>query len=133
MTSKDFTIPESTSIVEISIIDTTSRIRGIPIETFMEPKIKGHDILDCPAYSFLIEHGPSGQKILFDLGVRKDWENLAPKISNAIKEKGWSVTVEKGVVDILKDGGVEPSAIDAIIWRYCIAIWESMISSLLYM
>ncbi|KAL8883482.1 MAG: hypothetical protein Q9215_008207, partial [Flavoplaca cf. flavocitrina] len=104
MAAQNFPIPESASTVDISIIDTTSRIRGIQTELFMEPKIKGHDIIDCPAYSFLIENEKSGQKILFDLGVRKDWENLAPKISNSIREKGWSVTVEKGVADILKDG-----------------------------
>ncbi|KAL8643540.1 MAG: hypothetical protein Q9226_008298 [Calogaya cf. arnoldii] len=118
MAATDFTIPESTSTVSISIINTTSRIRGIPISTFMEPPIKGHDTLDCPAYSFLIEHKPLDQKVLFDLGVRKDWENLAPEISTAIKEKGWSVTVEKGVNEILKDGGVEPGCINTIIWSH---------------
>ncbi|KAL8976210.1 MAG: hypothetical protein Q9205_007740, partial [Flavoplaca limonia] len=117
MAAQNFPIPESASTVDISIIDTTSRIRGIQTELFMEPKIKGHDIIDCPAYSFLIEHEQSGQKILFDLGVRKDWENLAPRIFNGIREKGWSVTVEKGVADILKDGGVEPSCISAVVWR----------------
>ncbi|KAL8851240.1 MAG: hypothetical protein Q9221_003871 [Calogaya cf. arnoldii] len=117
MAATDFNIPGSTSTVSISIINTTSRIRGIPTSTFMEPPIKGHDTLDCPAYSFLIEHKPLNQKLLFDLGVRKDWENLAPKISTTIKEKGWSVTVEKGVNEILKDNGVEPGSINAIIWR----------------
>ncbi|KAL9040354.1 MAG: hypothetical protein Q9180_001959, partial [Flavoplaca navasiana] len=46
------------------------------------------------------------------------WENLAPKILNAIREKGWSVTVEKGVADILKDGGVELSRINAIVAEF---------------
>ena len=133
MAAPNSTIPDSASTVEISIIDTTSRIRGIPTELFMEPKIKGHDIIDCPAYSFLIEHAQSGQKILFDLGVRKDWENLAPRTSNRIREKGWSVTVEKGVADILKDGGVELSCISAIVWRYCIATLRIIHQSLLYM
>ncbi|KAL9602695.1 MAG: hypothetical protein Q9219_001685 [cf. Caloplaca sp. 3 TL-2023] len=111
-------IPESTSTVDVHIINTTSRIKGIPIQMFMEPEIKGHDIIDCPAFSFLIEHAGSRSKVLFDLGVRKDWENLSPRISNRIKDAGWSVTVEKGVADILKEGGVDPESISAIIWSH---------------
>ncbi|KAL8856492.1 MAG: hypothetical protein Q9178_006891 [Gyalolechia marmorata] len=118
MAATDFIIPESASTVDISIINSTARIRGVPTERFMEPKIKGYDVLDCPAYSFLIEHGRSGQKVLFDLGLRKDWENLSPTITTRIKEHGWSVTAEKGVVDILKDGGFEPKSINAIVWSH---------------
>lgn len=83
----------------------------------MEPKINGHDIVDCPAFSFLIEH-PNKTKLLFDLGVRKDWENLSARISKRIKDGGWSVTVEKGVADILEDGGIDLTAITAIIWSH---------------
>lgn len=41
--------------------------------------------MDCPGYSFLIEYAISRQKLLFDLSVRKDWENLVPVIVNNIK------------------------------------------------
>lgn len=117
MAASSLNIPESTSTVKVSIINSTSRIKGIPISSYMEPPIKGHDILDCPAFSFLIEH-PDGQKLLFDLGVRKDWENLSARISKRIKDGGWSVTVERGVADILQDSGVGPESINAIIWSH---------------
>lgn len=96
----------------------------------MQPPIRGHSTLNCPAYSFLITHdaddddddnGPSKRRprtILFDLGVRKDWENLAPKIGARIKEQGWSVSVEKGVSEILEDGGVGLGGVEAVVWRY---------------
>ncbi|KAL8712618.1 MAG: hypothetical protein Q9220_003149 [cf. Caloplaca sp. 1 TL-2023] len=113
-----FEIPESTSVVDIHIINSTSKIRGLPTELFMEPKIKGYDVIDCPAYSFLIEHPKNKERIVFDLGVRKDWENLAPSIANRIRDKGWSVEVDRGVADILSDGGVEPKSVDAIIWSH---------------
>jgi hypothetical protein len=45
---------------------------------FFEPHIKGHDIMDCPAYSFLIEHEPSGSRLVFDLGVAKNWKHGPP-------------------------------------------------------
>lgn len=84
----------------------------------MTPEYKGFDYLDCPAFSFLIEHPSTGRKLLFDLGVRKDWENLPQSIVKRIEGGGWEVSIEKGVAEILQKGGVDPKDIEAIIWRY---------------
>lgn len=110
-------IPSSESTVNVHIINTTSRIRNIPFSVFVEPPIKGLEYLDCPAYSFLIEHPANGRKVLFDLGVRKDWKNLAPRIADRIRGGGWQVTVEKDVAEILEEGGVKLADVNAIIWR----------------
>lgn len=110
-------IPDSSSVVNVHIINSTSRIKTIPFSVFVTPTYKGLDYLDCPAFSFLIEHASSGRKILFDLGVRKDWENLPMVIEKRIKDGGWKVTVEKGVAEILQEGGVAPKDIEAIVWR----------------
>lgn len=110
-------IPDSKSIVNVHIIDSTSRIKDIPFPAFMTPPYKGLDYLDCPAFSFLIEHASSGRKLLFDLGVRKDWENMPAVIVKRIKDGGWKVTIEKGVSEILQEGGVAAKDIEAIIWR----------------
>ena len=83
----------------------------------MVPEYKGLDYLNCPAFSFLIEHPVSGRKYLFDLGVRQDWQNGPRTIVERIKNGGWQVTVEKGVADILLDGGIDPNEIEGIIWR----------------
>ena len=110
-------IPDSKAVVNVHIINSTSRIKGIPYSVFMEPSYKGLDTLDAPAFSFLIEHQTSGRKLLFDLGVRKDWENLPPTLIEHIKDFGCTVTVEKGVAEVLQAGGVAPKDIEAIIWR----------------
>ena len=110
-------IPESKSVVNVHIINSTSRIKGIPFSLFMTPPYEGLDYLEAPAFSFLVEHRSSGRKILFDLGVRKDWENLPATTVNRIKHGGWTVTIEKGVAEILQEGGVAPKDIEAIIWR----------------
>ena len=110
-------IPDSSSVVNVHIINSTSRIKTIPFSVFVTPPYKGLDYLDCPAFSFLIEHASSGRKVLFDLGVRKDWENLPAVIVKRIKDGGWKVTVEKGVAEILQEGGVAPKDIEAIVWR----------------
>ena len=110
-------IPDSESVVNVHVINTTSRIKDMPSSVFMTPSYKGLDTLDAPAFSFLIEHQSSGRKLLFDLGVRKDWENLPPTIVKSIRDVGCTVTVDKGVAEILQAGGVAPMDIEAIIWR----------------
>ena len=110
------TIPESKSTVTVSIIDSTTRICAFHGNGMFEPEINGFDLLNCPAFSFLIEHSPSGRKLLWDLGVRKDLQNAPPTIAKIIANFG-EVTVEKGVAEILQEGGVSPEEIDSIIWR----------------
>jgi glyoxylase-like metal-dependent hydrolase (beta-lactamase superfamily II) len=113
-------IPPSSSTVSVKIIDSTSWIEA-PLGSLFGPVIPGHEKLSCPSYSFLIEHGPLGRKVLFDLGTRKDWENLAPSIVNTIKSHKWGVTVKKNVSEILTesgDAGVDLRSIEAIIWSH---------------
>lgn len=117
-------IPSSMSTVVVHIIDSTSRLQDIPTAIFMEPSIKGYEMLRCPAYSFLIEHPRDGRKLLFDLGVRKDWENLPPTILKNIKDWNAKVNVERGVAEILEEGGVRPQEVEAIIWRSVVYSWQ---------
>jgi glyoxylase-like metal-dependent hydrolase (beta-lactamase superfamily II) len=116
-TLPDLKIPSSSTIVQVRIIDTTSHIAGIALAPFVQPEIKGFTDLSCPAFSFLIEH-PSNRKLLFDLGVRKDIENFAPRIRNRIKDGGWEVTVRQGVREQLEEHGVNGKDIEGIIWSH---------------
>lgn len=83
----------------------------------MKPEMPGMDDMpDLPTWSFLIEHD-SGRKILFDLGVPVDWEDLAPSVSNRLKTNGWGISVQKSTIELLKEGNIEPDQIEAIVWR----------------
>ncbi len=113
----DLKIPSSSASVKVQIIDTTSHIAGIDVTAFFDPVIPGYTEINCPAYSFLITH-PSGRKLLFDLGVRKDFENLAPRIVERMKAGNWQVTVQKGVREQLEEHGVKGESIEAIIWSH---------------
>ncbi|QIW95226.1 hypothetical protein AMS68_000744 [Peltaster fructicola] len=109
-------IPQSDTSVKVSVIDSTTRLK-LPMTTFLQPDYVGHEYLLGPAFSFLIEH-PSRKPIVFDLGVRYDWQKLPmfPKWRKA----GWGILVERDVANILKDNGVDVDggAIDAIIWSH---------------
>lgn len=107
-------IPGSRNTVDVRIIDTTSSL-GLPMDVFVEPHIKGMDEHFVPALSFLIEHD-SGRKLLFDLGVRPDYKNLAPANYALIAGNNGNLTVQKGVAQILKDNGFNPNKLEAIIW-----------------
>ncbi|KAI1268612.1 putative N-acyl homoserine lactonase AttM [Xylariaceae sp. FL1019] len=110
-------IPSSTTKVDVRVIDTTSHII-CPFDMVHET-IKGNESLSCPSFSFLVEHH-SGRKLLFDLGLRKDWNNLAPPIQAYFKKTGPAVklSVEKEVHEILGEHGVDTSTIEAIIWSH---------------
>lgn len=104
--------------VIFAVIDTTSWICNIPASHFVEPQIRGFDTLSAPSYSFLIEH-PSGRKLLFDLGVRKDWDKLSPFTANMIASIGPAkLEVKKGVREQLEEHGVPGSSIEGIIWSH---------------
>jgi hypothetical protein len=107
----------SGATAQVKIIDSTSQVCGIAINYFMEPAMPGFTRMgDLPSWSFLVESA-SGRKILFDLGVRKDWKNLAPHVWKRIPANGWDVTVKKNVAEILEENHVAPKDIDSIILR----------------
>lgn len=79
------------------------------------PEIKGHEDYHCPSYAFLISHG--SRHLLFDIGCRKDIENLAPNVREDAQEWG---KVEQEVADILAESalGIKPADIEAVIWSH---------------
>lgn len=102
----------------VRIIDSTSRITGLPAKYLMGPELKGFDEMTAlPTWSFLIEH-ESGRKLLFDLGIPTDWQDMAPNVADGLKKYGWGITVEKPTVDILKEENILPGDIEGIVWSH---------------
>jgi hypothetical protein len=48
------------------------------------PSIPEFEFAVAPSFSFLIENVALGHRILFDLGIRKDWQNGSPAVVNMI-------------------------------------------------
>lgn len=114
----DLGIPPSPHTVDVSIINTGATIRGIPTRLFLAPSIKGHEWLAAPAFSFLIQHPGLNRALVFDLGIRKDWENLSPPLLSHIRDLGWTLHAEKDVQGVLREGGVDSDSIEAIVWSH---------------
>ncbi|KAK4168370.1 beta-lactamase-like protein [Cladorrhinum sp. PSN259] len=111
-------IPPSSSTVSVSAINTTSTLHGGPTSLMVSPPIQGHNWLAAPIYSFLIHHPPTNRRLLFDLGIRKDFQNLSPVIYHRLQEFGCKITVTKDVRDILEENGLATRDIEAVVWSH---------------
>lgn len=107
-------LPKSSATCQVSIIDTTCDI-VVPTSALIEPAIAGHEWLNLPTYAFHITHQATGAQVLFDAGGRKDWQNLVPHLYAVVEHAVTGLRVKKDVVDILRDGGVDPSKLKALI------------------
>lgn len=111
-------IPQSTSTVDVSIINTSGTIRGVNAWRFIEPPIKGHDWLSTPVYSFFIQHPTLNRSLVFDLGIKKDWENFPPPLLERFAKSGYTLNVPKHVREILEEEGVSTASIEAVVWSH---------------
>lgn len=99
-------IPESDHTVRVKILDTTTHLTGIA-NVFIDPVAPGHEVFSCYDSAFLIENERLGKKVMFDLGTRKDYWNLAPTVHRAFGTVMTGIRVDKSVPEILADGGVQ--------------------------
>ncbi|KAI1465820.1 beta-lactamase-like protein [Daldinia caldariorum] len=114
----ELNIPASTSTVDVSILNTTGTILGLSLSNFVEPKVEGHDYIAAPCYAFLIQHPVSKRTLVFDLGIRKDLWNLPQKTQDLYNSMGVTITVPKGVREILDEQGVDTKNIEAVVWSH---------------
>lgn len=111
-----FSMPPGQEIT-VKLINTVN-FGPAQLHRFMAPPVPGMETHPSnPSFSFLLEHS-SGRKIVFDLGIRKDYENYAPKVAEYIPTTKYNIEVTKNVVDILEENGVQGRDIEAVIWRY---------------
>lgn len=109
-------VPSSSVSVKVKIIDVCS-IANVSSKALFTPQVPGFEqIKPSPSFVFFLEH-PSGQKVLFDLGIRKDWENLDQAVVQRLRHHGYSIVVDKGIDEALHEGDLGAKDIDAVIWR----------------
>ncbi|KAI0379433.1 Metallo-hydrolase/oxidoreductase [Hypomontagnella monticulosa] len=112
------TIPESSSTVDVRVIDTNTLLY-LRTGLFWETELQGFEGLDAPTYCFLVSHG--SRHVVFDLGVRTDWENYAPKIVQLIKATT-TVTPGLDVASVLDSDvsglQIRSTDIEAVIWSH---------------
>ncbi|KAJ3566396.1 hypothetical protein NP233_g7038 [Leucocoprinus birnbaumii] len=72
---------------------------------FIDNPSSPDDLKRFPTLSFLLQHSSSTKKLVFDLGLRKDWHNAPPALLSSIPPT-FKLEVDQDVVESLAKGGV---------------------------
>jgi glyoxylase-like metal-dependent hydrolase (beta-lactamase superfamily II) len=70
-----------------------------------------------PALSFLLRHSSSDRTVVFDLGVRRDFDQLPPTTLERVN-KYFTPSVPQTADESLEKGGLHPSSIDYVIYSH---------------
>lgn len=123
-TPPSLNVPSSNITVDVSIIDTTTCVNGLPVSAFMEPQIPGEQVItNGVAYAFLVKRKSKDKPsqydtLIFDLGTRKDFENGPKVIVDQAKESGFTMSVEKDVKTTLEEHGEDINHVGGIVWSH---------------
>lgn len=103
-------------MAKVSLLNTCF-LRQVPTEPYVQPVVPGHDHFSgLPCLVFLVQN-PAGRRVLFDLGTRKDWQNLSPAALSEVEHDNIEVDIQEDVIDCLKQGGIAPGDIEAVVLR----------------
>ncbi|KAF8631791.1 hypothetical protein AX17_005006 [Amanita inopinata Kibby_2008] len=85
----------------------------LPLRIFIEnPPIPR---LPVPSLAFLLRHSQTNKNLVFDLGIRRDWEStLPPAAVKEINQFYTPMTVPQSVVESLAKGGLSASDIHTV-------------------
>ena len=110
-------LPAGQTTITVKLINPVTFGPSI-LERFMAPPVPGLETFDAvPSNCFLLEH-PSGRKLVWDLGIRKDYQNYAPKIAEYIPTTKYNIELHRSVSEVLTDAGIELKDIEAVIWSH---------------
>ncbi|KAF8208864.1 hypothetical protein K438DRAFT_1813029 [Mycena galopus ATCC 62051] len=117
---RELGIPAADATVSIKAFNVVDDIASVvvPAGMFMEPVPAGREVLHAPVFVFLVEHVATGRRVVFDLGPRKDQENMAPPIAELFKSGHFAMSIDRDVTEQLIDDGVELESISAVIWSH---------------
>ncbi|KAF7369677.1 Metallo-beta-lactamase superfamily protein [Mycena venus] len=115
MSFHDLAIPASLSTVSVTVFNVVDEPNTVivPASVFLSPVLPGRENLGFPVFAFLIENTSTKQRVMFDLGPRKDLENTAPVIAEAVKAGVVSMPVSRDIGEQLQDVGVDLQSISA--------------------
>ncbi|KAK1230351.1 hypothetical protein PQX77_006561 [Marasmius sp. AFHP31] len=71
------------------------------------------EVITTPSLAFLLHHSKNGKTFVFDLGIRKDWENYPPAAVKWAREV-FPCNVQQDALESLEKGGRSPSEVDFV-------------------
>ncbi|KAF8208920.1 beta-lactamase-like protein [Mycena galopus ATCC 62051] len=116
MSFHELGIPTSNATVSLKAFNVVLDMRA-PAGELMQPVPTGFEAFRAPVFAFLAEHVATGKRVMFDLGPRKDLENVAPSLAEMFKA-GLAMPVDRDITEQLVDHGVSLESISAVIWSH---------------
>ncbi|KAJ6488568.1 beta-lactamase-like protein [Mycena vitilis] len=116
--SLDFGIPPSNATVQVSVFNVANMSLTGAGSAFFSPTLPGRENGHFVMFSFLIEHKESQKRLMFDLGIRKDPQNLVPNLAAFFTEGVATIEQDRDITELLKDGGIPLTSINAVIWSH---------------
>jgi glyoxylase-like metal-dependent hydrolase (beta-lactamase superfamily II) len=110
-------IPHSDNTVRVRAINALTEM-CVATAGFMQPIVPGFDVLNLTSITFVIDHPKLNNRILFDCGARRDFENYSPTIKARLNLNVRGLRIEKDVHEIIEDGGIELGSIESMIWSH---------------
>ena len=111
----DLGIPPSSATVDVKVFNAIASLTGLA-RTLVFPALPDRQTFIINDYSFLIQH--NNDRVMFDIGFRKDYQNLAPYWTNFISSGVIEVDVEEDIPTQLQHGNISLDSVSAVIWRY---------------
>jgi glyoxylase-like metal-dependent hydrolase (beta-lactamase superfamily II) len=90
----------------------------LPLAMFTTTITDPNSISLVPSLSFILQRSTNNEKFVFDLGIRRDWENHPPRVVEWMKGVV-KVHVPEDVVESLAKGGTSPSDIPTVCLSHC--------------
>ncbi|KAK2686832.1 hypothetical protein QWA68_014657 [Fusarium oxysporum] len=114
-------IPTSKETVQVRVINQEIGLAfSMPPDTFFSPATPGFTDLSMPIFAFVISHGD--HHIMFDAGIRRDWQSLSPAVVGMLTKMAAFPPIEQDVLDILESDtsglGIGLEDIEALIWSH---------------
>ena len=100
---------------------TRLSVVGPPSSAFYFPSVNTGATLDIDIFAFYIEHpskdGEAGavDRVMFDVGLRKDLENLPPSMRDVFKGN-----IPTDIPEQLIQGGIDLDSIQSVFWRFVV-------------
>ncbi|EEB90033.1 hypothetical protein MPER_11814 [Moniliophthora perniciosa FA553] len=108
-------IPPSSNTVSVRCMNVFTDDSFAPAGLFLEPVLPGREVMPVTAFAFVIEHPK--ERIMFDLGLRKDTDKLSPAAQSSLSGD-FNLKVEKDIIEQLIAGGIKPEDVDTVIWSH---------------
>ncbi|CDO72265.1 hypothetical protein BN946_scf184970.g117 [Trametes cinnabarina] len=67
----------------------------------------------CPSLAFLLRHSATGDRVVFDLGIRRNLDTHPPAVQQL--NAGRTVVIPQTVAESLERGGVDPATVKTVI------------------